>query len=129
MSQILRGRAIVAGKAEGPALVSRTPLSFLGGVDGETGIIIEPRHPLKGQAIAGVILVFPSGKGSTVGSYVLYRLAQAGLAPRAIINATSEPIVAVGALIAGIPLVDQIDINLIENGMHVAVDEGVVRVG
>jgi len=129
MSQVLQGRVIVSGRAEGNALVSRTPLSFLGGVDGETGYIVEPNHPLKGRSIAGTILVFPTGKGSTVGSYVLYRLTKAKLAPKAILNVTCEPIVAVGALISGIPLVDQIDIDQIETGMRIVIDEGMVWVG
>jgi len=123
----LRGRVIVAGRAEGIALVSDQPLSFLGGVDPETGIVVERGHPLEGQCVKDAILVFPQGKGSTVGSYILYRLAKAGLAPRAIINAESEPIVAVGALIAQIPMLDQVDIRLLRSGMRVRVDGEVVH--
>jgi uncharacterized protein len=121
------GRVVVPGRAEGLALVSARPISFLGGVNPETGVVIERGHPLEGQSVAGRILVFPGGKGSTVGSYILYRLAKAGLAPCGIINAASEPIVAVGALIAGIPMVDRIDIARLWTGMHVILEEGVVR--
>lgn len=117
MTRILHGRVIVAGHASGPALVSDGPISFLGGVDPETGRIVEPGHPLEGRSVAGRVLVFPTGKGSTVGSYILYRLAKAGLAPAAIVNAESEPIVAVGALIAGIPMVDRVDISALETDM------------
>lgn len=116
MSTILRGRVIVEGDARGIALVSDRPISFLGGVDPDTGRIVEPGHPLEGQSVAGRVLVFPMGKGSTVGSYTLYRLAKAGLAPAAIVNAESEPIVAVGALIAGIPMIDRVDINVLATG-------------
>jgi predicted aconitase with swiveling domain len=77
--------------------------------------------------VAGCVLVFPCGKGSTVGSYTIYRLAKAGRAPVAIINAESEPIVAVGALIAGIPMVDHVDISRIRTGMLVTLDEEEVR--
>ena len=128
MSQTIQGRVIVAGKAEGEALVSSAAISFLGGVDAESGVIIEKGHPLEGQSVAGRILVFPTGKGSTVGSYVIYRLARANLAPRAIINSNSEPIVAVGALIAGIPMVDHVDIRRLETNMHISIDEGVIRI-
>jgi uncharacterized protein len=121
------GRIVVPGRAEGLTLVSARPISFLGGVNPETGVVIERGHPLEGQSVAGRILVFPGGKGSTVGSYILYRLAKAGLAPCGIINAASEPIVAVGALIAGIPMVDRIDIARLWTGMHVILEEGVVR--
>jgi len=116
MATILRGRVIVAGDAQGVALVSDRPIGFLGGVDPDTGRIVEPGHPLEGESVAGRVLVFPTGKGSTVGSYILYRLAKAGRAPAAIVNAESEPIVAVGALIAGIPVIDRIDISGLVTG-------------
>jgi hypothetical protein len=110
------GRVIKAGTAEGEALVSSEPIGFLGGVDGETGVVTERGHPLEGRCVAGKVLVFPTGKGSTVGSYVLYQLAAAGRAPAAIVNAESEPIVAVGAIIAEIPMVDRVPIEALETG-------------
>jgi predicted aconitase with swiveling domain len=118
----LRGRAIRSGSAEGKALVSPQPIGFLGGVDPETGVVIEPDHPLEGQSVTGRVLVFPSGKGSTVGSYTLYRMSRAGTAPAAIINSESEAIVAVGAIISDIPMVDQIDIAEIRTGDRVTLD-------
>jgi predicted aconitase with swiveling domain len=125
--QSLCGRVVVPGQAEGLALVSDKPIGFLGGVDPETGLVIERGHPLEGRSVAGRILVFPSGKGSTVGSYVIYRLAKAGLGPQAIINAASEPIVAVGALIAHIPMVDRVDISCLRTDMRVILDGEVIR--
>lgn len=107
MEVIIRARGIGKGVGTGPLLVTDAPLSFLGGVDPATGTVIEPGHPLHGRSIAGRVLVFPHGKGSTVGSYVLYGLARNGVAPAAIINEESEMIIAAGALIAGIPLVDR----------------------
>ncbi len=118
----LRGRVIRAGKARGRALVSAEPIGFLGGVDPLTGVVVEASHPLAGQCVAGRVLVFPTGKGSTVGSYTLYRLARAGLAPAAIINAESEPIVAVGAIISDIPMVDGVAIGRIQTGDWVELD-------
>lgn len=118
----LRGRAIKTGTAAGIALVSPEPIGFLGGVDPETGMVVEPGHPLEGQYVAGRVLVFPTGKGSTVGSYTLYRMARSGTAPAAIVNAESEAIVAVGAIIGGIPMVDQVDIAQISTGDRVHID-------
>ena len=129
MTRILRGRIIVEGKASGLALVSEQPISFLGGVDPETGRIVEPGHPLEGRSVAGRVLVFPTGKGSTVGSYILYRLAKAGLAPAAIVNAESEPIVAVGALISGIPMIDHIDISALATDMPLTLQGEELLVG
>jgi predicted aconitase with swiveling domain len=124
----LTGRAIYAGRAAGEALVSPAPIGFLGGVDPETGIVIEPGHPLQGQSIAGRVLVFPTGKGSTVGSYTILRLAKAGKAPAAMVNVQSEAIVAVGAIIAEIPMVDLVDISNIETGDWVEVNREKVTV-
>ena len=93
------------------------------------GIVIEKGHPLEGESVAGRVLVFPTGKGSTVGSYSLYRLAKAGLAPAAIVNAESEPIVAVGAIISEIPMVDQVDIAQIRSGDPVMIDGARVIIG
>jgi predicted aconitase with swiveling domain len=121
-SQSLTGRVIKSGTAGGYALVSTAPIGFLGGVDPETGIVIEPDHPLHGECVAGRVLVFPTGKGSTVGSYTLYWMAKEGTAPAAIINAESEAIVAVGAIISDIPMLDQVDIAQIKSGDWVRVD-------
>ena len=125
----LRGRVIMEGRARGVALVSPEPIGFLGGVDVETGIVIEAGHALQGQSVAGRVLVFPTGKGSTVGSYTLYRLARNGVAPAAIINARSEAIVAVGAIMGGIPMVDRIDISQIASGDVVEVNDSHVWIG
>ncbi|HFD39366.1 MAG TPA: DUF126 domain-containing protein [Anaerolineae bacterium] len=118
----LTGRIIKAGSAEGLALVSPDPIGFLGGVDPETGRIVEPGHPLEGECVTGRVLVFPTGKGSTVGSYTLYRMARNGTAPAAILNAESEAIVAVGAIIGDIPMLDRVDIARIRSGDRVRVE-------
>jgi predicted aconitase with swiveling domain len=126
---VLRGRVIFSGLARGQALVSPEPIGFLGGVDPETGVVVEPGHPLQGKCIAGRVLVFPTGKGSTVGSYTIYRLAKRGLAPAAMVNRRSEAIVAVGAIISEIPTVDRIEIDRIASGDHVEIEGQEVRVG
>ncbi len=118
----MKGRVICEGKAEGEALVSRSPLSFYGGVNPDTGEVVERGHELQGQSVKGRVLVFPYGKGSTVGSYVLYRLKKRGSAPMAIVNEKCETIVAVGAIISGIPCVDEIDIGRIGPDARVRVD-------
>jgi predicted aconitase with swiveling domain len=118
----LAGRTIYSGKAEGVALVTEMGISFFGGVDPDTGVILEKGHQLFGKSIAGKVLVFPSGKGSTVGSYTLYRLKKNGKAPVAIVNAECETITAVGCIIAEIPCIDLIPIEQIPSGARVLVD-------
>jgi uncharacterized protein len=118
----IQGRKIYGGQAAGEALVTRMGISFFGGVDPDTGEIVEKGHELEGQSISGRVLVFPSGKGSTVGSYTLYRLKTNGKAPAAIINAECETITAVGCIIGEIPCVDHIPLDVLQTGMQVAID-------
>ncbi len=125
----LTGRKISTGSATGEALVTHMGISFFGGVDPETGKVVEKNHQLEGQSIAGRVLVFPTGKGSTVGSYTLYRLKKAGLAPAAIINAEAETITAVGCIISDIPCIDQIPLAQLQTGqtLHVDAENGTVE--
>lgn len=118
----MKGRMISPGKARGEALVSRAPIGFYGGIDPKTGIVIEKGHELEGKCVKDKILVFPQGKGSTVGSYVIYGLKKNGVAPAAIVNRETETIVATGVILAGIPCVDRIDIDRIKTGDHLIVD-------
>lgn len=117
-----QGRKIYAGLASGEALVTSMGISFFGGVDPQSGVVIERGHELEGESIAGKVLVFPTGKGSTVGSYTLYRLKRAGMAPAAIINAECETITAVGCIISEIPCVDQVSIRELQTGQQLEVD-------
>jgi len=128
-----RGRVISKGYAKGEALISRDPISFYGGVDPERGIIIEKGHDIEGESIADKVLIFPRGKGSTVGTYILYGLKVKNLAPKAIINIEAEPIIAVGAIISNIPMIDNIDtkfFDIARNGDIIEVDGyiGIIRI-
>lgn len=114
MKILLRGRKVIGGVAEGKAVVTKEPLSFLGGVNPDKGIVVERGRELEGQCIAGKIFVFPHGKGSTAGPYIIFRMAKRKTAPKAMINVEAEPIIAVGAAMGNIPLVDRLDKNPLE---------------
>ena len=116
-------RPICRGTARGFAIVSSEPVSFYGGVDPATGKVIERRHPLEGKSIAGRILVMPTGKGSTVGAYVLYRMEKLGTAPAGILCRECDPVTATGAILARIPCADRIDISVVTDGADVAIEE------
>jgi hypothetical protein len=122
----MKGRIISKGTVEEEALVTSMPISFYGGVDPNTGEVLEKGHELQGKSVKGKILVFPTGKGSTVGSYTLYRLKKNGVAPAGIINSECETVVAVGAIISEIPCVDKIDISKIETGDLVRIENDTV---
>ncbi len=129
----LYGRGIIPGNVQGEAIVTSQPISFFGGLNPENGIIIERGHELKGMSVTGKILVFPRGKGSTVGSYVIYSMKKKGTAPAAIINIETEPIIVAGCVIANIPLIDKLNenpIKVIKTGDWVKVfaDEGIIEV-
>ncbi len=121
----IKAHRISKGKASGRVLLTKEAISFLGSVDPKTGVVVEKEHELEGEKISEKILLFPCGKGSTVGSYVIYQLKKNNVAPAAMINLRCEPIVAVGAIISGIPLVDQTEKNpfeILRNGDSVLVD-------
>ena len=126
----MKGRTISPGKAEGEAIVTTEPIGFYGGIDINTGIVIDKDHPLEGKSVTGKILVFPCGKGSTVGSYVIYGLKKNNVAPAGIINKETETIVATGVILAGIPCVDKIEIEKIKDGDKIILnaDEGIVKI-
>lgn len=130
--QIIKCRKISKGHAKGEVIVTKDSLSFLGGVDPKTGVIIDSSHELYGKKISGKIFVIPSGKGSTVGSYVIFQMAKNKTAPNAIISLKAEPIIATGAIMAGIPMVDQPDadiLNILKEGdiVEVDADSGIIK--
>jgi predicted aconitase with swiveling domain len=133
MKIVLRGRKVIGGLAEGEAVVTKEPVSFLGGVNPDKGVVVERGHELEGQSITGKIFIFPHGKGSTAGPYIIYAMAKRKTAPVAMINLEAEPIIAVGAAMGNIPLVDRLDKNPLEviaTGDHVRVDgdQGIVEI-
>ncbi len=114
---IMKGRAISPGYAEGEAITYKEPFSFLGGVDGKTG-----KFNVRDGTIDGKVFLFPNGKGSTVGSYVVYDLMVQGHAPAALVNRNAETIVTTGAVISSVPMVDGVDISLVKDGDKLVVD-------
>jgi predicted aconitase with swiveling domain len=130
---LLEGRRLTMKKGacapiEAELLKSDGPISFLGDVDPASGTINDRKNNLYGQTIKDKVFAFPMGKGSTVGSYIMYRLSKNGCAPKAIINTRAETIVAVGAVISDIPLIDRIDLGKLNTGQHVRIIGGKVEI-
>jgi len=112
-------------------LLSKKPVSFLGDVDVETGEVVARDSDVVGEKVTNRIFAFPSGRGSTVGTYTILQLAKNGKAPKAIINRKTESIIAAGAVISGIPLFDSPDPDIfalfdLKPGLYRAriIDEG-----
>ncbi|MEE8358772.1 MAG: DUF126 domain-containing protein [Candidatus Hydrothermarchaeales archaeon] len=110
----IKGRIVSKGIAKGEVILSKEPITFLGGVDPKTGVVIEKGHELEGKSVVGKILIFPTGKGSTVGSYVIYQMKKNGTAPVGIINSKAEQIVASGALISEIPMIHDLEVDALD---------------
>jgi predicted aconitase with swiveling domain len=122
---LLTGRKINGGSAEGEAIVSRLPFSYLGDLDPRTGIVLPEGHDLRGQRIAGKIFVFPIGKGSTVGPNIAYAAKGLGNAPKAMVCVEAEPVMAMVAIMNDIPMVAGLQsdvLNIIRSGDLVRVD-------
>jgi len=129
----LKGRSIAKGVGEGEALVTKEAIGFNAGVNPDTGIVVEYGHELEGKCVTGKVLVFAGGKGSTGGSWTILRMADQGTAPTAMINIETEPIVAVGAILGKIPLVDKLEkdpTSIIKTGDFIKVDadKGIIQI-
>ncbi len=136
MAKELAARCVVSGIAEGEVVASSQSISFWGGVDPATGLINDPRHELFGQSIAGKVLVFPVGKGSSTGSLMILELVRIGKAPAAMINIKTEPILATGPIVCKhfygkeIPVVtlEKSLFDTLKSGQYAKVDASLGRV-
>ena len=122
----ITGRALVAGEATGKALVLDEPLSFWGGLDPATGLLIDPHHPQRGVTVTGRVLVMPSGRGSSSSSSVLAEAIRLRTAPAAIVLAEPDQIVALGAIVARELYSKTLPVLTIEPDACAAIEDGMV---
>lgn len=124
--RIIQAQVFVAGEANGEVLRLTVPLSFWGGLNPETGEIIDRHHPASGQNIAGRVLVMPMGRGSSSASSVLLEAVRQHVAPAAIITLQMDGILVLGAVVAqeiynvNLPVLvaDESDYTRLESGVH-----------
>ena len=129
----IRAKSVVAGRAEGKALVADATLSFWGEVDAVTGKVIAVGHPLEGESLRGRVLVIRSTKGSSATPMVLKLAKLEGNAPAAFVNVEVDSLAALGCIVNGIPMVsglNQDPFAMIRTGDHVVVDadKGLIEV-
>lgn len=96
----LVARVLVAGEGEGPVLACSEPLSLWGGLDPDSGLITDVRHPQSGESVTGKVVLLPWGRGSSSASSILLEAVRTGTAPVAIITSAPDPILALGAVVA-----------------------------
>jgi uncharacterized protein len=130
---ILHGRKVVGGKSEGEALVTKETISGWGGIDPQTGTVIEMRHELRGKSFKDKILVFPGAKGSSGWSGFFHRARLAGAAPKGMIFNRMTTKIALGAVVTHAPAVTDLDqdpLTVIETGdwVEIDADAGIVKV-
>jgi hypothetical protein len=135
------GRTLAAGTGEGEVVRLSEPLSLWGGMDPHTGTLIDPRHPQAGERLAGRVVLLPSGRGSSSSSSILAEAIRAGAAPAAFIMLEADPILALGAIVAGelygrtVPVVvlDEAAYAHVTAGDHATVeasaDRATIRIG
>ena len=138
MEKTIKGCAVVPGIARGEVLTTSQPISFWGGVDPATGLINDPRHELFNQSVAGKVLVFPFGKGSSTGSLIFLELVRVNKSPAAIVNIRTEPILATGPIVCKhfygkeIPIIslDENAFQMLQTGQHATVNatEGFISI-
>jgi uncharacterized protein len=122
---ILKGKKVKGGKAEGEAIVSKLPFSYLGDLEVATGRIMVKGHDLEGQSLRNKIFVFTTGKGSTGGPRVAYLAKQQGNAPLGMICTEAEPVIAMAAIMNDIPMVHRLNedpVSVIESGDYIKLD-------
>lgn len=120
----IKGHTIKEGVVEGEALVTEMSFSFLGDFDITTGNVSE-LHELSGKNIAGKILVFPSGRGSTTGALVGYYACLFNTAPIGMICRDAEPVIVLNALTNDIPMMDRLELDPLQHintGDHIKLD-------
>lgn len=118
-------------KITAKAIVSQKPISFLGGVNSETGMFIDENHDLYGQSFAGKILIYPFGKGSTGDTLRIWRSVYNGVGPVPIINHTPDPIHVEGALLADIGLLfgfEEDPTKFLKTGDTLYIQDGLITV-
>jgi len=129
----LKCHKIIGGYGEGEALVSHEPICFYL-TDPKTGIVREKSHELAGKNLANKVLIFPSGKASSVVQIDgLFKLALHNVAPKAMIVKDVETVLVVSAFMVKVPLVDRLEkdpFEVIRTGDFVKVDaeKGIVTV-
>ena len=138
MAKKIKGCCVVPGKGKGTVLKTSQSISFWGGIDPASGLIIDPRHELYNVSVAGKVLAFPFGKGSSTSSLIMLELVRINRAPTAIINVRTEPILASGPIICKhfygkeIPIIslDEKSFQMLKTGQNVTVDasENVITV-
>jgi predicted aconitase with swiveling domain len=129
----INGKTASKGYAKGEALVSKDMFAFGGTPELETGIVKEKNHDIFGQNVAGKVLVYPTGKGSTGDPYSCYFLMKHGNAPKAIINRTANPTTVVSAILANIPMMYSLEkdpLDVIKTGdiVEVNANEGFILI-
>ncbi|MBK9055607.1 MAG: DUF126 domain-containing protein [Chloroflexi bacterium] len=123
---------LVAGLAEGVVLILTEPLSLWGGLNPETGLIIDQRHPQWGERVTGRVLVMPCGRGSSSASSILLEAVRLGTAPAAILLQEADGILALGAVVARelygvappVLLLNTVDYAQLYTGQTITIKEG-----
>jgi predicted aconitase with swiveling domain len=96
---VIHGKSVIAGECQGEVVWTDTPLSFWGGVDPQSGTVVDQHHPLCGTCMTNRVLIIPSTRGSSTSSGILLEMIRSRTAPQAIVTRQLDPVLALGAII------------------------------
>lgn len=109
MSKVFKCHKISEGCVEAEITISKDDIMFYL-LDPETGVMIEKAHDFTGRSMANKILMFPSGKGSSVvQADGLFQLMEKNQQPVGMIIERAETVLVSSAIIFDIPMVDKVD--------------------
>lgn len=102
------------GEIRGEVLKSSKKISFLGDIDANNGVVVAKDSDIFGESITNKVLVFPGGRGSTVGAGVLYSLSRKNLAPKLLVTVDVDQVVVSGAVFGDIPAVSFLPLDIFQ---------------
>jgi len=94
---------------EGVALVASDNFSARYDLDRIKGVFSRPQHALAGQSYDGKILVLNTAKGGVASAWMLHEMKSRGITPRAILFNAANTILAQGAALADLAMVDRFE--------------------
>ncbi|MEL0105763.1 MAG: aconitase X swivel domain-containing protein [Rhodospirillales bacterium] len=122
---VIKGHVGIGAKVRGKALVAKDDFSARYDLDRIKGVFSRPAHKLVGENYVDTILILNTAKGGVATSWMLHEMNSRGMAPKALILNTSNPIMAQGAAFGDVVLMDRFETDIteaVQTGDDVTVD-------
>ena len=132
MRKVLQCHVGIGSEVKGIALVADDNFSARYDLDRVRGVFSRPQHKLYGQSYKDVILVLNTAKGGVATAWMLCEMSSRKIAPKALILNSINTILAQGAALAKMAIVDRFEegdvTKLIKTGDELTVQPSLGRV-